>query len=58
MDLLNDHDREAFESALNSSLYPSPQLHTALASDDAIHDAGKVPSADLIAKYRKRKGIL
>lgn len=56
MDLLNEHDREAFENALRSSLYPSPQLRTALASDGAIRDAGKIPSADTIHKYRKARG--
>ena len=58
LDLLSEHDREAMEAALRSSLYPSKQLHTAFATDGAVRDANKVPSADLIYKYRRRNGWL
>lgn len=58
LDLLSSEDRDAFESALNSSQFPSAQLVAALATDAAVRDAGKVPSVDIVTKYRKRRGIL
>ena len=56
LDLLNEHDRDAMEAALRSSLYPSKQLHTAFATDGKVRDAGKVPSADAIYSFRRRNG--
>ena len=56
--LLSPEDREAFTDALWSSLFPSSQLRVALASDSAVRAADKVPTVDVITKYRKARGIL
>ncbi|MGR6088935.1 hypothetical protein ACU4IU_00045 [Brevibacterium sp. CSND-B09] len=58
MDLLNDEDYAAVSEALRSSMFASKTIHLALASDGAVSDAGRVPSADSIYKYRTRKGWL
>ena len=56
--LLSPEDREAFTDALWSSQFPSSQLRVALASDSAVRGADKVPTVDVITKYRKARGIL
>ena len=56
LDLLSEDDRDAIEQALASSQYPSSQIANALAMDGKVRDAGKVPAADSIYKYRRRKG--
>ena len=56
--LLSPEDQEAFTDALWSSQFPSSQLRVALASDSAVRAADKVPTVDVITKYRKARGIL
>lgn len=56
MDLLSEHDREAFESALRNSQFPSSQLSVAIRTDGKVRDAGLNVSRDAIYNYRRGRG--